>query len=216
MTLNWKGKIISCILVGGIFFGMGYGVKACVGETKPDYSVMKVAEGFYQDADIELTKIVNGNNGLEIYLEGEYGKIPLKDDLLLGDNNFVYNGLEKRLEENTKENEQIIDEMFRDAYELKLSANKGNQVKEGYANPSDIKIKYNKTSEGDYLSIENKLTNEELPITKNNDRIQVGDFDYQYQYFKDLAINKASEKYDTFMEKLQKIFPFLGALGWGS
>lgn len=211
MALNWKGRIVAYGLIAGMFFGIGFGARACIPEKVPDYSNMKVAEGFYQDSEIELTKIINEDNEIEIYLENDCKKIPLREDLLLGDNNFVYSGLEKRLKKGPKENEAIIDEMFNDSYRLKIAANDGNKIKEGYANPSDISIKYNTTSEGDYLSVENKLTKEDLPVTKNNEKIQLGDFDYQYQYFKGLALDKLSGKYDSFMGKLQKVFPFLGA-----
>jgi len=215
--MSWKTKLVSYVLIGAAFFGIGYGVKAAILEKKPDYSEIKVAKGFYQNLDIELNKIVNENNELEIYLENEGVKIQLRDDLLLGNNRFVYDGLEKRLEKDPKSNENILDNMFQDAYDLKLLANEGNKVKEYCVSPSDIKIKFNETSEGDYLSIENKLTNENLPITKNGDFIQVGTFEYQYEYFKDLAIDKASDKYDSFIEKFKDIFPMIGGLiGWGS
>ena len=215
--MSWKRKLVGYILIGATAFGIGYGVKAAISEKKPDYSEIKVAKGFYQNADIELNKIVNENNELEIYLENEGVKIQLRDDLLLGNNRFVYDGLEKGLEKDPKSNENILDNMFQDAYNLKLLANQGNKVKEGCVSPSDIKIKFNETSEGDYLSIENKLTNENLPITKNSDFIQVGTFEYQYEYFKDLAIDKASDKYDSFIEKFKDIFPIIGGLiGWGS
>lgn len=203
-------KIVACGLIAGSFFGIGYGVNACVPEKKPDYSELKVANGYYQNADIELEKAINNNNELEIYLKDEGIRIQLKDDLLLGDNNSVYSGLENRIKKNPKKNEDIIDSMLEDAYNLKLKANEGNKVKENCVSPSDIAIKYNETSEGDYLSIENKLTNEVLPITKDGGFIGIGGIDYQYNHFKEKAIDKASQKYDSFMDKIRSWIPLFG------
>ena len=203
-------KIVACGLIAGSFFGIGYGVNACVPEKNPDYSELKVANGYYQNADIELEKAINNNNELEIYLKDEGIRIQLKDDLLLGDNNSVYSGLENRIKKNPKKNEDIIDSMLEDAYNLKLKANEGNKVKENCVSPSDIAIKYNETSEGDYLSIENKLTNEVLPITKDGGFIGIGGIDYQYNHFKEKAIDKASQKYDSFMDKIRSWIPLFG------
>jgi hypothetical protein len=216
-TLNWKGKVVSYVLIGAACFGIGYGAKSCIGETKPDYSKTKVAQGYYQNPEIELKKSLNKNKELELYLEDKNVKIPLKDDLLLGDNQYVYDNLEKRLEKNPKENEDILDKMFQTSYFLKVEANVGNKIKTGCVSPSDILLKYNKTSEGDYISIENKLTNENLQISKCNEKIQLGTFDYQYEYFKQIVVEKASNGYNNFVEKVKEWFPFLGGLfQWGS
>ncbi len=203
-------KFVASGLIAASFFGIGYGVKSCLPEKKPDYSNLKIADGYYQNADIELEKVVNNENELEIYLKDKAVRIQLKEDLLLGDNKFVYSGLEKRLRTNPKEDKPIVKDMFQDSYDLLLKANEGNKVKEDCVSPSDIAIEYNETSEGDYISVENKLTNKILPITKDGKYIGLGNIDYQYDHFKEKALDKASQKYDSFMDKIKSWLPFLG------
>jgi len=214
--MSWKKKLIGYLSLAAIAFGSGYGVKAAIPERKPDYSDIVVEEQFYQDSEVEFVKKINKEGKLEIYIQSNETEIPLREDLILLENKPAYDALEKRLAKDPKANEGIIDEMFNDAYKLKLATKDGKTVKEGHANPSDLSFGIDEDSEGVYAYIEFKQKDEKLPVTIVKNNIYLGGFDRRLDAVKEQLMGKLSEQYDKWSDKAEKALSFLRLWEWGS
>ncbi len=214
--MNLGTKIVAFGMIAGSFFGMGYGTRAYFPDKKPDYeSNVPVEQGFYQDSTIDLTKEINKQGNLEIYVEGKEIKVPLRDDLILLNNEQAYDALEKRLLKEPKENRELIDKIFSNSYGLLLESYEGENVKQSCANPSYLEFKIKRDSDGVYAVVNNLKKNEELEIESIDKDIQLGNKEYRREITKKELGYDISEKYENFMEKAQKIIPWVkGMIGW--
>jgi len=221
-NLNLKGKIIVYGLAFSLAFGSGVLLSGPMKNAlkKDPYKNKEAAVSFYQNYKaLELEKIINKNNEVEIYLVDEKNnkKVKVGYDLITGTNEEIYSGLEQRLEQNVAENTKIIDNLFQDSYKLKIASNLGNKVKEGYMNPSEIELKYNETADGDFISFENKLTNENIALYNLNGKPQLGTIDYRIKGIKDELGNRAYIYFEDFQKNKTGIFDwFLNLFAGGS
>lgn len=93
--------------------------------------------------------------------------------------------IETTIRENPKAYEDIIDNISLSSYQLKLEALKDYKVRQGYIDPKDFLLKFNKYNNSVYLSIYNRKTSENHDLVYVNSKTNLGSFNHRFSSIKD-------------------------------
>ncbi|MDD5178238.1 MAG: hypothetical protein PHT54_03080 [Candidatus Nanoarchaeia archaeon] len=111
----------------------------------------------------------------------------------------------EKFAENPKQYEEQIDSMINELYRLKINANNGHIVKQGYVNPGDVFLVYCSSGEGDYLMLKNSNTNELLDLRYVDGTTQLGSLGHRAKGLKKELVNGLFDKADGLFEGIDKI-----------
>ena len=93
--------------------------------------------------------------------------------------------IEATIKENPKAYEDLVDNILSSSYQLKLEAIKDHKVRQGYIDPKDFLLKFNKYNNSIYLSIYNKKTSENHDLVYVNSKTNLGSFNHRFSSIKD-------------------------------
>ena len=93
--------------------------------------------------------------------------------------------IEATIKENPKAYEDLVDNILSSSYQLKLEAIKDHKVRQGYIDPKDFLLKFNKYNNSIYLSIYNRKTSENHDLAYVNSKTNLGSFNHRFSSIKD-------------------------------
>ena len=93
--------------------------------------------------------------------------------------------IEATIKENPKAYEDLVDNILSSSYQLKLEAIKDHKVRQGYIDPKDFLLKFNKYNNSIYLSIYNRKTSENHDLVYVNSKTNLGSFNHRFSSIKD-------------------------------
>ena len=93
--------------------------------------------------------------------------------------------IEATIRENPKAYEDLVDNILSSSYQLKLEAIKDHKVRQGYIDPKDFLLKFNKYNNSIYLSIYNRKTSENHDLVYVNSKTNLGSFNHRFSSIKD-------------------------------
>src|SRR3989344_3670981 len=93
--------------------------------------------------------------------------------------------IEATIRENPKAYEDLVDNILLSSYQLKLEAIKDYKPRQGYIDPKDFLLKFNKYNNSIYLSIYNKKTSENHDLVYVNSKTNLGSFNHRFSSIKD-------------------------------